>query len=120
MIQFLIVGLGGAIGAMSRYGLGTIAIKMDFPLTTFLINFVGAVIIGLFAGLTMSRDDISPNTALFVKVGICGGFTTFSGFSLEVMNMFEDNHAILAIVYAIVSVVTCVIGVWLGRKFVLG
>lgn len=110
------VALGGAIGASLRYGLGLISIKGDFPYMTFVINVIGAVVIGFFTGVAMSRDDISPNTVLFIKVGLCGGFTTFSTFSLEIFNMFEDNHVIIGTFYAVTSVVTCVLGIWIGRK----
>lgn len=119
-MNFLAVGFGGAIGAMARYGLGTIPLKGGFPFMTFFINLTGAVIIGFFVGLMMTKKDISPNLVLFVKVGLCGGYTTFSTFSLEVLNMFEDHHPIMAVLYAVISVVTCVFGVWIGRKLIMG
>ena len=119
-MNFLAVGIGGALGAMARYGLGTIPLRGGFPYMTFLINLSGAVIIGFFVGLMMTRKEMNPNLILFVKVGVCGGFTTFSTFSLEVLNMFEDHHPVIASAYAVVSVITCVLGVWIGRKLATG
>lgn len=119
-MNFLAVGLGGALGAMARYGLGTIPLKGGLPFMTFFINLTGAILIGFIVGLMMTKKDISPNVILFVKVGLCGGYTTFSTFSLEVLNMFDDNHPVLAVTYAVVSVITCVLGVWIGRKLVIG
>ena len=119
-MNYLVVALGGALGASVRYGLGNISIKDNFPYMTFVINVAGAVLIGLVVGLMMSKEDMNPYLILFAKVGVCGGFTTFSTFSLEVFDMLEDNHIFLGIVYAVASVVTCVAGVWLGRKLVIG
>ncbi|MDD4376862.1 MAG: fluoride efflux transporter CrcB [Eubacteriales bacterium] len=116
---YISVGIGGALGAIIRYALGTISLKMDFPLVTFLINLVGAVLIGFFVGIMMTRKDIPENAVLFLKVGFCGGFTTFSTFSLEVLNLIESNHIFTGIIYGMASVITCVIGVWIGRKIAM-
>ena len=120
MINFLTVGLGGAIGAMCRYGLGLVSIKSNFPFMTLIINFTGALLIGFFVGLMMTKKDMDPKWVMFVKIGICGGYTTFSSLSLEVLDMFDDNHPFIAVAYAAVSVVSCVLGVWAGRKLVIG
>ncbi|MGF6375394.1 CrcB protein [Clostridiales Family XIII bacterium PM5-7] len=119
-MNFLAVGLGGALGALARYGLGTIPIKGGFPYMTFLINLTGAILIGAFVGLMMTKKEMNPNVILFVKVGLCGGYTTFSTFSLEVLNLFDEHRPVLAAVYAVVSVMTCIFGVWVGRKLVVG
>ncbi|MEG0924656.1 MAG: fluoride efflux transporter CrcB [Anaerovoracaceae bacterium] len=113
-MTFLSVGLGGAVGSMARYGLGVLSVKWNIPLMTFMINITGAIVMGFIVGITMTRKDISSNTILFFKVGLCGGFTTFSALSLEVLNMLENNHILAGVTYALASMVTCVIGVWIG------
>ena len=79
-MSFIFVALGGAIGAMGRYAISLIPIKTGFPIMTLLTNMIGAVLIGFVVGVAVSREDISPNTVLFWKTGVCGGFTTFSTF----------------------------------------
>lgn len=112
--------LGGAVGASARYGLGLLPVKTAFPVVTFLINLAGAVLIGFAAGIVMSREETNPNLVTFVKVGVCGGFTTFSTFSLELLNLLENDHPVIGIFYAAASVCTCVIGVWAGRRLAGG
>ena len=79
-------------------------------------NILGAMAIGFIAGLLGTRDDLSPNVALFWKTGVCGGFTTFSTFSLEAWQLLEKGNYLLSALYALLSVVCCVAGVWIGRK----
>lgn len=115
-MEFLAVGLGGGLGAILRYSLGLITINHAFPFITFLINFSGAVVIGFVTGVSMSKGNLTPNQILFLKVGFCGGYTTFSSFSLEVFTLLEKGQVSLGILYALVSVITCVLGVYIGRR----
>ncbi len=108
------------MGASARYGLGLLPVKTVFPMMTFLINLAGAVLIGFVAGVAASREEINPDLVTFVKVGVCGGFTTFSTFSLELFNLLENDHPVTGILYAAASVCTCVIGVWAGRRLAGG
>ena len=84
MTECLIVGAGGAVGAVLRYLIGLIPLNPEngFPVKTFLINVAGCFVIGLVAALA-ARASLGPRITLFLKVGICGGFTTFSSFALE-------------------------------------
>ncbi|MCM1006851.1 MAG: fluoride efflux transporter CrcB [Ruminococcus flavefaciens] len=115
-MKFLFVALGGAIGAMGRYAISLIPIKNEFPLLTLMTNIVGAVMIGFIVGLASEKDDVSPNTVLFWKTGICGGFTTFSTFSLEAVTLLENKSFLSGGIYIVLSVIGCIIGVWIGKK----
>lgn len=115
-MSFLFVALGGAIGAMGRYAISLIPIKTEFPILTLITNIIGAVIIGFIAGIVSEKDDVSPNTVLFWKTGICGGFTTFSTFSLEAVTLLENKSFLSGVCYILLSVVGCIIGIWVGKK----
>ena len=113
---FLFVALGGAVGAVGRYALSLIPVRTGFPFITLITNILGAVAIGFIAGLLSARDNLSPNVSLFWKTGVCGGFTTFSTFSLEAWQLMEKGNYVLSVLYAVLSVVCCIAGVWIGRK----
>lgn len=113
---FLFVALGGAVGAVGRYALSLIPVRMGFPFITLITNILGAVAIGFIAGLLSARDNLSPNVSLFWKTGVCGGFTTFSTFSLEAWQLMEKGNYVLSVLYAALSVICCIAGVWVGRK----
>ena len=91
-MNFLFVALGGAIGTMARYAISLIPFKSEFPLLTLITNIIGAVLIGFIVGIASSRDSVSGSAVLFWKTGICGGFTTFSIFSLEAYDLFIGKH----------------------------
>lgn len=110
---FLFVGLGGAVGAMLRYAISLIPYKGGFPILTFVTNILGALLIGFIVGYA-SKRNVNNSLMLFLKTGLCGGFTTFSTFSLEAYNLFASGSKILAVCYAVSSAVCCIIGVWLG------
>lgn len=110
---FLFVGLGGAVGAMLRYAISLIPYKGGFPLLTFVTNILGALLIGFIVGYA-SKRNVNDSLMLFLKTGLCGGFTTFSTFSLEAYNLFVSGSKILAVCYTVLSAVCCIIGVWLG------
>lgn len=115
-MNFMFVGLGGALGAIGRYAISMIPIKTDFPFLTLITNILGAVLIGFISGMVSVRKDVSQNTVLFWKTGVCGGFTTFSTFSLEAYELFEKGSNVFGIVYAVVSVVSCIFGIICGKK----
>ena len=112
----IFVALGGALGALCRYAISLIQLKSAFPFLTLLTNLLGALLIGFIAGLSQSKDNISPNAVLFWKTGVCGGFTTFSTFSLESVSLIERGAYICASAYIAASVALCIIGVICGKK----
>ena len=112
-MNFLFVALGGALGASGRYAISLIPLKSQFPLLTLLTNLLGAVLIGFVVGIVESRGA-SKNAVLFWKTGICGGFTTFSTFSLATMQLFRQGRSALGVLYAALSVGLCGLGVMLG------
>ncbi|MBQ7529330.1 fluoride efflux transporter CrcB [bacterium] len=118
-MKFLFVALGGAIGAMGRYAISLIPIKTEFPILTLLTNILGAVLIGIVVGMLDNKVNLSQNIILFLKTGICGGFTTFSTFSLESYELFENGSYAMCGVYTVLSVACCLFGIFCGKKAVL-
>ena len=88
-MNFLIVALGGAVGSIFRYSISLIPIKTTFPFLTLITNILGAVLIGFIVGVS-SKKGLSSNTNLFLKTGVCGGFTTFSTFSNDTYMCLAD------------------------------
>lgn len=115
-MEFIFVALGGALGAMARYAMSLIQVKSEFPVMTLITNILGAVLIGFIVGLTSNREDISKNTVLFWKTGVCGGFTTFSTFSLEAFNMLDNKQYLAGSLYIILSCGCCILGILCGKK----
>lgn len=119
MLKMLYVGLGGSCGAICRYLISQIPYKGSFPFLTLITNLAGAVLIGAVVGLASSKKELSPNMVLFWKTGVCGGFTTFSTFSLEALQLMEMGRSAYAALYIALSILGCIVGVWAGRKAVL-
>ena len=115
MTGILCVGAGGALGAMGRYSLGLIPLGGELPLMTLLINFLGSVAIGAIVETSeLAAGALAREAVLYLKVGLCGAFTTFSTFSLETLELIEGGQYAIAGAYALVSVVLCVAGVLVG------
>ena len=115
-MSFLFVALGGALGAVGRYEISLIPVKTSFPVLTLVTNILGAILIGFVVGFATDREDISQNTVLFWKTGVCGGFTTFSTFSLESYQLLENKSYVLAGLYILLSVACCIAGIICGKK----
>ena len=101
-----LVGVGGALGALCRYGVGQLIELKRFPLATFTVNVVGSFLLGL-----VTFSGVGESTLLLAGVGFCGAFTTFSSFSVDTIRLWEDGYTNLAIAYAFGNVVVSVLAV---------
>jgi CrcB protein len=124
MQAVLLVGAGGAIGAMARYGMSVLIGRfwpMSFPLATLLVNVVGSTCMGLLIGLLVRTLPVAgPEIRLFVAVGVLGGFTTFSSFSLDTISLIERGELAQAVLYVGLSVVICLAGLYCGLLMTRG
>jgi CrcB protein len=121
MLNLLLVMIGGAIGAGCRYQLSLLALHhvgAAFPWGTLIVNLLGGLLIGLLAGL-FARSGANEQLRLLLAVGVLGGFTTFSAFSLETYTMIEQGALAAAFAYVLASVagalIMLVAGLWLAR-----
>ncbi|WP_101696819.1 fluoride efflux transporter CrcB [Clostridium minihomine] len=114
------VGVGGCIGSICRYllGLAFLSVSAMFPVNTLLINLLGSAVIGAISEFSPKITPLNPNLLLFLTTGICGGFTTFSTFSLETVNLLEKGRMVAGLGYAAASVVLCLIGVIMGKSLI--
>ncbi|MGI6721512.1 MAG: fluoride efflux transporter FluC [Anaerovoracaceae bacterium] len=121
MINCLLVGAGGFIGAIARYLITLIQLPGRYNLfpATFITNFAGAFAIGYLVTLVLIKEDIDPRLILFLKVGVCGGFTTFSTLALETTNIMEHSHFLLGVAYLAVSAAAGIAAVFLGGRLAL-
>lgn len=120
MINCIIVGAGGFIGSVCRYLIGMIPLKegCTFPIKTLMINITGSFIIGIVAALAMKVGSPDSRIVFFLKVGICGGFTTFSSLALETTDLIKDGKIYLAVIYTVLSVTLGVLAVFAGQGIV--
>ena len=119
-MAYLWVAIGGALGSMARYGMsGFIAALTGstFPYGTLVVNVTGAMLIGFLATLSgpESRYFIPVSGRLFMMTGICGGYTTFSTFSLESANLMRDGEWAAALANVGFSVILCLVAIWVGH-----
>ncbi|MDD6276295.1 MAG: fluoride efflux transporter CrcB, partial [Clostridia bacterium] len=105
MLNCIAVGVGGFLGSVLRYLFGKIPVKelTAFPVNTLLINVLGAFIIGCIAALCARSNELDSRLLLLLKVGFCGGFTTFSTFSLETVELIDSGLWLYAVAYVLLS-----------------
>ena len=123
---YVLIAIGGALGSMARFWLGAFVTELlgpqfpfgpQLPWGTIVINVLGSFVIGFFATFTGpgGRFIVSFDARAFVMVGICGGFTTFSAFSLQTLDLLRENHSGQAAANILVSVIVCLLSVWSGH-----
>jgi CrcB protein len=120
MLTYVLVAVGSAIGGVLRHwlaGVAALGAGQTFPLGTLVVNVTGSFVIGLFATLTVpdGRLLVPGEWRQFVMVGLCGGYTTFSSFSLQTLKLAQDGEWVSAGLNVMLSVALCLIGVWLGH-----
>ena len=121
-MNYLFIALGSAIGGIARYwasGVVDNRIGQSFPWGTLFVNVTGSFIIGLLASVTApdGRCFVSPYARNFLMIGICGGYTTFSSFSIQTLNLVQDREWLYAGFNAVLTMALCLISVWLGSIF---
>jgi CrcB protein len=121
MLAYLWVAIGGALGSVGRYWLsGLLAARFGetFPWGTLVINVTGSFVIGIFAALAIPEGRMDSQSRMFatqfLMIGVCGGYTTFSSFSLQTLNLLREREWLYAGGNVILSVILCMIAVWLG------
>jgi fluoride exporter len=119
MAAYLWIAVGSALGGVARYWCSGVAARLigeTFPWGTIIVNIVGSFIIGFFATLTGPDGRIFADTLTrqFVMIGFCGGYTTFSSFSLQTLALLQDGEWLLASANIALSVIACLLAVWAG------
>jgi CrcB protein len=122
-VTWILVGIGGAIGSLARHGLNELVRQRvwssGFPLGIFIVNVLGSMLIGGVAGLIASgRWSLSPEARTFVIVGLLGGFTTFSSFSLDTLMLWRNGQVAQAAWNVLGQVALSLLGVWAGYRLV--
>lgn len=115
--QLLLVGLGGGIGSIFRYLVSWWSLRrfeMDFPLATFIVNVTGCLLIGLLIGFSVRFNWLDQHLKLLLITGFCGGYTTFSTFSLENWSLFENGAYTHLVLNILGSIILGILAVWLG------
>ena len=115
--QILLVGLGGGIGSIARYLISVYTYKSEsvtFPFATFLVNMLGCLLIGLLIGLSLRFPFFDKDMKLLLVTGFCGGYTTFSTFALENLQLIQNGHYYMMAAYVLSSVIVGLFAVYCG------
>ena len=119
--NLLLVGLGGAIGSIARFlvqRVAALSFSTGFPWGTLMVNLTGCLVIGIIWALTFGKTSISESWGLFLMTGVCGGFTTFSAFSIESVQMMREDRWLTCLIYISASLIIGLIATWAGMKLV--
>jgi CrcB protein len=121
-MHWLVVAVGGALGAMARYAVSILIFNVSsdkFPYATLTVNVLGSFIMGILFVIIVERAALPAEMRGLLMVGFLGAFTTFSTFSLDALNLWQNGHLFLALVYVIATVVLCLVAIscsiWLAR-----
>ena len=119
MLQLLVIGCGGAVGALIRYALGlriTLLAGSTFPWGTLVVNIVGCFLAGLLFALAVTRIPLSDLLRNGLQIGLLGGFTTFSAFSIDAITLFDQGLWLRGLLYIVTSVIVSLLGAYLGMS----
>ena len=111
------IALGGGLGSVLRYLTAVVMnkyVQATFPYATFVTNIIGCLLIGLFFGYLEKQNAVSPNLKFFLITGLCGGYTTFSAFSHENVQLLQNNQILIAFLYISLSVFLGLMATWTG------
>ena len=117
MKQLLLVGFGGFIGSIARFFVSKLNLHWHFfsiPMGTLTVNILGSLIIGFIVGVSAKSELITPGIRLFLMVGVCGGFTTFSSFTLENFTLMQNGQFASVLIYTGLSILFGFLAVYLG------
>lgn len=117
MKALIFIAMGGAIGALLRYGASLSVYSFmgrGFPYGTLFVNVTGSLLMGLLSVMMLERFNIGPEWRAAVLVGVLGSFTTFSTFSIETLNLLEQGDVMRAVTNIVLSVLVCLVAVWFG------
>lgn len=118
-LSIIYVAIGGALGSVSRYLLGTwtqtLSKSIDFPYGTLAVNLIGCFVIGFLSQIAEARGAFTPESRAFIFVGLLGGFTTFSSFGNDTINLFRDGETFNALANVGANVILGLALVWFGR-----
>ena len=120
MKHLLLVGLGGFIGSVARFLVSKLNFSWHFlsiPMGTLTVNVLGSFIIGILVGISVKSDLITTDLRLFLMVGFCGGFTTFSSFSSENLMLMQNGQVVTVLIYTALSILLGFLAVYLGYIF---
>ena len=115
--KLILIALGGAVGALARYGLSFAVhsvLGRGFPYGTLSVNVVGSIGMGLIYALAVERGALTPDLRTGLMVGLLGAFTTFSTFSMETLGLLETGEPLKAAINVLLSVLLCIVGCWAG------
>jgi fluoride exporter len=117
MRQLLLVGIGGFIGSVARFWVSKLNLHLHFlsiPIGTLTVNVLGSLIIGFLAGISAKSEILSPSLRLFLMVGVCGGFTTFSSFTNENLTLMQNGQILSLLLYTGLSILLGFSAVYIG------
>lgn len=114
---YLLAGVGGFIGTLLRFGVQRLSVfwgLISFPFGTFAVNLLGSLVIGIVYGITERGNYLTPETRIFLATGICGGFTTFSSFTLDTLTLMRQGQHAYAATYVVASVLLGLAATYVG------
>lgn len=114
--NILLAGIGGAIGSILRYLFSQMIKSISFPLATFTVNILGSFLIGIIIALSIRYSAFNSQWKIFLATGICGGFTTFSSFSMENLHLLQEGKWLTSLTYTVGSILIGIIATGIGYK----